>query len=165
MMPKRYIFLWACVFLVTLSGCTKSETLPAQTETTLAEETTVSRQTEALCYTEMDILDMFNGYAYADPSNRTVIDCVVMEVSEYGILGVVQYTTEDYDGCWFDFLTGGVPLTAGIEATPIAEKTLSFQEKDAVTCQLFLNGKIHTFTLSYYRNDLENCFQICSEPA
>lgn len=165
MVQKISILLWACVFLVALLGCTKSETLPEQTETVVAVETAASKQTEAVCYTEADILDMFNGYAYADPCDRTVIDCVVMEKSEYGILGVVQYTTEDYDGCWFDFLTGGVPLTAGIDASPSGEKTLAFLKKDTVTCQLTVNGNVHTFTLSYYRNDLENCFRISSESA
>lgn len=163
MVQRIPILLGVCVLLVILSGCTKNETLPIQKETTTTAETTVPKQTEAVCYTEADILDMFNSYAYADPSNRIVIDCVVMEESEYGILGVVQYTTEDYDGCWFDFLTGGVPLTAGIEAAPTGEKTLTFLESDAVICQLTVNGEIHTFTLSYYRNDLENGFRVSSE--
>lgn len=164
MVQRIPILLWVCVLLVILSGCTKNETLPIQKETTTTTETTVPKQTEALRYTETDILDMFNGYAYADPSNRIVIDCVVMEESEYGILGVVQYTTEDYDGCWFDFITGGAPLTAGIEASPTGEKTLTFLEGDTVDCQLIVKEEVHTFTIAFYRNNLENGFQILSEP-
>lgn len=138
--------------------------LPAckETEVLQAAETTALPQAQSP-YTKEMILDIFNGYAYADPANRTVIDCVVMEESQYGILGVVQYTTEDYEGCWFDFLTTGVPLTAGIEALPTGEKNLAFRESDTVTCRLTTNGEVHTYTLSFYRNDLETGFRLSSD--
>lgn len=152
----KHRIIWLLLICLSLTGCT------AAGET---EPQTAKAETEAVpSYTEQDILDMFNGYAYADPANRVVIDCVVLPESDYGILGVVQYTTDDYDGCWFDFLTEAAPHTAGVEALPAGEKTLEYVCADTITCQL-VNDEAAPFAcqITFYQNDLETGFKIVSE--
>lgn len=84
--------------------------------------------------------------------------------SDYGILGVVQYTAEDYNGCMFDFLTDDVPLRAGVETQPIDMDSMEYLGGDTVGCQLVnADGVINTYKASFYRSDVEYGFKVVSE--
>lgn len=111
---------------------------------------------------EQDVMALF--YQHRDRLEVNIIDCVVVSESNYGILGVVQYTTEDYDGCMFDFLTNDVPLSAGVGASPAETGSLEYLGEDTVSCQLVKeNGVPQTYKVSFYRSDIEYGFKVVSE--
>lgn len=155
---KTYILvLVAAIFLLTGCAGEIAETTPTQiTETTVAEEPLPVQQ-----ITEQDILDIFNGYAYADSSNRVAVACIVMEESENDIIGVVQYTVDDYEGTCFDFIrSDGFPLKAGVNAKTTGD-SLKFIAADTVQCQLLdENGEVFGCKITYYADSIEIGFKI-----
>lgn len=152
---KYAILLLAMVFVVVLWATHPDETIEVQAIRTTVEEPAVSPITEA------ELLDLFYGYAYADPANRVVTGCAVMPESDHGIIGVVQYTTEDDEGCLFDFLRAeGPPLQAGADAVPIAN-TLQYAVKDTVTCDIIgEGGAVYVCRLSFCQNEMEYGFKL-----
>lgn len=152
---KYAVLLIALVFVVALWFVYPDEVIEVQAIRTTQEAPTVS------LFTEAELLDLFYGYAYADPANRIVTGCTVMPESDHGIIGVVQYITEDDEGCLFDFLRAeGPPLQAGVEASPVAD-TLQFVIKDTVTCEIIgTDGEVCVCKLSFYQNDIEYGFKI-----
>lgn len=152
---KYAVLLIAMVFVVALWFAYPDEVIEVQAIRTTSEAPTVS------LFTEAELLDLFYGYAYADPANRMVTGCAVMPESDYGIIGVVQYTTEDEEGCLFDFLRAeGPPLQAGVEASPVAD-TLQHAGKDTVHCDIIGDdGDVHVCRLSFYQNDIEYGFKL-----
>lgn len=145
--------------LCLLAGCGAKSDVSTESS---APETTAYPTGEQ--YTEQDILNIFNGYAYADPSNRAVVDCVLVPDSSYGIIGVVQYTTDDYDGCWFDFLTKERPLPVGIQAPPAEDSVLEYIGKDTVSFQLLDDSGVRTYTIAFVRDeDNAYSFKVISE--
>lgn len=122
---KKVLAGLCCILMMLLPGCTEERNKNPETLRPLPD-----------VYSEEDILNLFMGYAYADTDNRVVLDCAVMEESLCGVIGVVQYTTDDYGGCWFDFLTEGVPMTAGVDAAAGEIGSLECIGMDTVRCQM-----------------------------
>lgn len=151
-MKHIIIFILIVAIILLQSGCSGSESLEKSSPIeTGSEKTSICRNS----VTEEDLLNIFQGYAYADPSNRVVLDCVVLPESAYGILGVVQYTTEDYAGCWFDFIGSGQPKSTGVEAVPFEHADLQADGPDAVSCKMrTLSGDTAVFTIAYYETEI-----------
>ena len=162
-MSRRTIFLLILVICIGfLTAChveTEKNTVTEPSEG-MHQEATDWVEKEPM--SEQDVMAVF--YQHRDRFEVNVIDCVVVSESDYGILGVVQYTTEDYDGCMFDFLTNDVPLCAGVGALPTDIGSLEYMGEDTISCQLVdRNGVTSTYKVSFYRSDIEYGFKVVSE--
>lgn len=106
-------------------------------------------------WTEQELLTAF--YQYAELGTE-VIDCVIFEESACNVAGVVQYTQEGEEGCWFDFVKGdGVPRSTGSESSPAGEDTLVCTDMDTVQCKLLdENGEVFTCEVTYFEESDEN---------
>lgn len=162
-MSRRTIFLLILVICIgSLTAC------HAETEKNMVTEPSEGMRQEATDWvekepmSEQDVMDVF--YRHRDRLEVNVMDCVVVSESDYGILGVVQYTTEDYDGCMFDFLTNDVPMRTGVGALPTDTGSLEYMGEDTISCQLVdENGVTSTYKVSFYRSDIEYGFKVVSE--
>lgn len=165
MKQKLKLLLVMYILLHLAVGCARSREV-FKTETA-APETTVLNTTapiEENGWTEQDLLNYFNGYSYADPANRLVIDCAVIPDSAYGVYGVVQYITDDEEGCCFDFIRNGRPLPVTIWAKPSGKDTLAYIGRDTVCVELLDdNGQPHIFTIAFVENEEVHEFIITSE--
>lgn len=161
-MRKCGMYLLMLIFIGLLTACNVETVKNTETKASEAmqQETTGAEKIEIL--SEQDVMALF--YRYKAEAKTNVIDCTVVSESDYGILGVVQYTAEDYNGCMFDFLTDDVPLRAGVEAQPIDMDSLEYLGGDTVSCQLVnADGVINTYKVSFYRSDVEYGFKVVSE--
>ena len=159
---KRKALLVLFGVLLVLTACGKQTTKTPEIPSASLQETPTSLEQEV--YTEEDILDIFQGYAYADPSNRRVIGCAVMEESQYGVFGVVQYTTDDQQGSQFDFIRQNAPpLCAGVYAESL-ENSLEYWKSDSVSCQILdEKGNVHICIITYYETEIEQGFRMETE--
>lgn len=159
---KKYLL--ALILVLFLSGGSgAAQKLPdreAQIDDAILRESSEARNDSQ--WTEQELLAAFDQYA--EPGT-VVIDCAALEASVCDIVGVVQYTTEDYSGCWFDFIKReGIPRTGGVEAKPVEEKTLTCTGADTVSCTLLKeDGTAFTCSITYYENDVETGFRLVSE--
>lgn len=147
---KKYFLVWMLAFL--LSGCFNTAAETAYAEAPQPEETFLRESSEDIHdpgWTEQELLTAFHQYA---EMGTAVIDCVVIPDSAYGIVGVVQYTEDDEEGCWFDFLKEeGIPRSVGVLTAPAGKGTLEYAGNDTVTCILLKeDGAEYTCTVSYY---------------
>lgn len=155
------------VLALLLSGCADSAVELPQAEAPQPEET-FFRESSAdhhdPRWTEQELLTAF--YQYAE-EGTAVIDCVVVPDSAYGIVGVVQYTEKDEEGCWFDFLKGdGIPRSVGVLTPPAGKGTLEYIGDDTVTCTLLKEDRTeYTCTISCYEipENRETGFKIVDE--
>lgn len=119
----------------------------------VSEENTEGSLNEQMdpAWTEQELLTAFHQYA---EMGTVVIDCVVFPDSANGIVGAVQYTEEDEDGCWFDFLKAdGIPRSIGVQTRPSGEGTLEYCGDDTISCTLLkADGTEYVCTVSYYEN-------------
>lgn len=159
-MKSKWIpILTLCIIFCLTVGCNpKQERQEVETTApeTAASETTAPIQTNPV--TEQELLDLFNGYAYADPANRVAVDCAVVTDYAYDLIGVVMYTTDDEAGCSFDFLgkDGSCVGRIGIGSTPTENANLEYLGTGVFTSQM-----LHTDGGSYlcriiYSFDEEN---------
>lgn len=150
---RKYLLL-LIVLIILLSGCGKNIAESAAAGDQTGEGAAVIR----VELSEPEIQNMFLEYA---ESGWIMVDCVPVTDSDYGIVGVVQYTTEEYDGCCFDFLRMDGPLQVGVGANPAGEDRLVYLGGDTVTCELVREtGEIYTCTVSYYETETEIGFQV-----
>lgn len=154
---KKYCLILVLALL--LGGCGNAVVETEPSETFLRES---SEDIQNPAWTETEILTAF--YQYAE-TGTTVIGCVVVPDSQYGIVGVVEYTVEDEEGCCFDFLKAdGIPKKAGVEALPAEGDTLAYAGGDAVTCRILTeDGAESACTLTYYEKEQEIGFQLVTE--
>lgn len=147
-----FLFLW--VLLCFAAGCGQAQ-----------EEKTSPEPLHKEVWSESDLLDFFNGYAYADPADRMVTACVVFPDSDWDITGVVQYTTEDDSGCGFDFIrSNGKPLRLWMDAEPSENPVLICMGKDTICTELRdAYGQTHMYTISLADENREYEFHITSE--
>lgn len=151
---KRGVVLFLIpVLLCALVGC--EDIARGATDTTVPSVTEKQEQTG----TEQEILAMFYEYAESD---WVVLDCVAVSDSSFGFTGVVQYTTDDYEGCCFDFLTEGGMQRCGVGAHPAEETALEYAGNDTVTCRLLHpeTGEPYICTISFIAKENEVCFRI-----
>ena len=147
-MKKLCLFI---LFAFLLTGCASPAAEPEQEAPqpmeTLSRESLVNQNEP--CWTEQELLTAFYEYAEA---GTVVIDCVAFEESACSVVGVVQYTRENENGCWFDFIKKeGIPRSTGTEATPVEEKTLACAGVDTVRCRLLdENGEAFVCEVSYF---------------
>lgn len=151
---RRIGFLFLCVFLCLAAGCGGKKAEKTSSETFYRE-----------VWSEADLLDFFNGYAYADPANRKAVACVVFPDSDRDIAGVVQYTTEDDSGCGFDFIRRyDKPLQLWMEAEPVEKPVLTWMGQDTICCELLdAYGQTHMYTISCTEENSEYEFHITFE--
>ena len=153
---KRILAIF--LVLIVLSACSAPAEEYIQIEAP-APETTFFRESSAdhqdPRWTEEELLTAF--YQYAEIGTE-IVDCVVIPDSAYGIVGVVQYTEEEDEGCWFDFLNAsGKPESVGTLTEPAGKDTLTYIGKDTVTCTLLReDGSEYTCTIAYFASPAEN---------
>lgn len=148
-MKKLLIGLLLTFLLV---GCSAPEVKMEQPEAPQPEETFFRESSVDYNdprWTEQELLTAF--YQYAE-MGTVAIDCVVLKQSACNIVGVVQYTQEDEDGCWFDFIDSqGIPRSTGTEASSAGEDTLVCVGVDTVQCRLLdENGEEFVLEVSYF---------------
>ena len=129
--------IFSIVFAIMLSSCAAPANELPHAEAPKPEET-FFRESAAdhhdPRWTEQELLTAF--YQYAELETK-VVGCVTLESSACDIVGVVQYTQEGEDGCWFDFINSqGVPMSTGSEASPVGTDTLVCTGVDTVQCRL-----------------------------
>ena len=157
---SMYLLILICIGFLTACNVDTVKNTETKASEAMQQETTGSEKIEIL--SEQDVMALF--YQYRDEAKTNVIDCIVVRESDHGILGVVRYTTEGYDGCIFDFLTDEVPLCVGVEAHPTDVDSLEYLGGDTVSCQLVnADGAINTYKVSFYRSDIEYGFKVVSE--
>ena len=122
-------------------------------ETSPSTEAQAKETSASAASTELTLSDIKNRFFdYAQPGWE-MLDCVTVTDSEYGIIGVVQYTTQDYAGCRFDFLKLDGVFQTGVGALPAGEDRLVYTGNDTVSCELLKNnGEAYTCTISYYES-------------
>lgn len=131
------------VFLLTLfllCGCSSAgEVSPA------AETTPVNPRMEE------QLLDVFQQNAR---EGSQVMDCEIMEHSDYGIAGVVQYTLTDDNLCRFDLIRNDGTLNRiGMEFLTDGEETLAIAGPDSFSFRAIeADGSVYTLTISYYED-------------
>lgn len=151
---KYVILLFVLVFIVVLRVSQPDEMIEVQTIRTTGGESIESvAKTPEL--TKQMILDLFNGYAYADPDNKRAVDCVVVTDDAFGLMGIVQYTTDDYDGCWFDYLgqDGNLKGVVGIPSVTSVAGTLKYQENGTIACRFVDDNESNCLYTIHYTND------------
>lgn len=148
---KKWCFL---IILLFLTGCAAASVQYSDIdvpplETTFFRESSADHDDPR--WTEQELLTAF--YQYAE-DGTIIIDCVILDDSAWGMAGVVQYTTEDYPGCCFDFIRAqGLPRSVGVESLPAGRDTLTCVGPDSVTCSLLENdGSEYLCTVTYYEN-------------
>ena len=155
---KRHWLIPACALWIAalLTGCARETgTELVQEGTTVVTETTVSTEPTL---TEKDILDLFHGYAYADPADREAADCVVVTDFAYDLMGVVMYTSTDGEGSFFDFLSKDGIVIGQIElgALPAEDPALEYLGNGGLSCQLLnIDGSSYICKI-FYTYDEEN---------
>lgn len=154
------LMLVICIGFLTACNVETVKDKETKVSEAIRQESTSSVEIKHL--SEQDVMALF--YQCGDRLEANVIDCVVVSESDYGILGVVQYTTEGYNGCMFDFLTNDVPLCTGVGALPADTDSLEYLGGDTVSCQLVNeDGVTNTYKVSFYRSDIEYGFKVVSE--
>ena len=144
------------IIIALLTGCSRgAEKTDALSENTAGESSGPVIRMEL---SELEIQNMFLAYAEA---GWIMVDCVPVTDSDYGIIGVVQYTTCEDKGCCFDFLKLNGPMKIGVGARPAGEDRLVYMGGDTISCELLKNGgEIYTCTVSYYETESEIGFSI-----
>lgn len=135
---KRIVALLLMLFL--LCGCSSTESPAPAAETAQAET-----------WTEDGLLEVFQQHAR---EGAQVVDCALMEQSDYGIAGVVQYTLTDDDVCRFDFIRNDGTLNRiGMEFLTDGEETLAIAGPDSFSFRAIEgDGLVYTMTISYYED-------------
>lgn len=157
------VFVVTLLFFTIIWASRSEEEVVPQTETVPTETTLQITEPTLPQLTKQDILDLFNGYAYADPDNKQAVDCVAVTDSAFGLLAVVLYTTDDYDGCSLDYISreGACVGRIGIGAAPAEEPQLTYLGDGALSCQLVhTDGKAYLCKIFYISNEEGTYFRV-----
>lgn len=152
----KRIFAIFCL-LTMLCGCASAS---AGAEAAPAAETTAAAE----LWTEERLLEICRENAR---EGAEVMDCVIVEESQCGIVGAVQYTLEDPQLCRFDFIKAdGSICRMGMEFITDGEKTLTCASADQISCKLFReDGSAYIATILYYEDQetQEKGFKVSEE--
>lgn len=102
-MKKKLLLSFMCMMILLAAGCGSKEAVRSAEISFSDEKETIPEITERE-YTKEEILDLFYGYAYADPDERRALDCAVVTDGAYNLMGIVMFTTEEENDCGFDYL-------------------------------------------------------------
>lgn len=150
-----------CLFVILallLWGCSAPAAQTQQPEAPPMQETFFresSADHQDPRWTQQELLTAFYQYAEA---GTVILDCVILEESACGIVGVVQYTLPEEGGCWFDFIDPwGIPRSTGATQTPAGEDTLVCAGVDTVQCRLLdENGEAFVCEVTYFEEPDHN---------
>lgn len=161
----RLVLLLAALVFVLALWISAPEEMPdgPQTEASLPAVVTLEEEPTVPQITRQEILDLFQGYAYADPDNKQAVDCVAVTDSAFGLLAVVLYTTDDYDGCSLDYINrdGACVGRIGIGDVPAEEPQLTYLGDGALSCRLVhADGSSYLCKIYYVTNEVETLFRV-----
>lgn len=156
----RYaVLLAAVIFVVALWMLRPDEVITAP----LAETKPAETQPLQPQVTKQDILKLFHDYNDREPDSKQALDCAVVTDFAYGLLGVVLYTTEDYEGCSLDFFNkDGICIgKMGIGSAPSEDVQLTYLGDGAFSCQLIhTDGNDYLCKIFYVINEEGTYFRV-----
>ena len=136
-MKKKLLFSFMCLVILLAAGCGSKEAVRSA-EISLSDEKEAVPEITEREYTKEEILNLFYGYAYADPDERRALDCVVVTDDAYDLMGIVMFTTEEENECGFDYLRRDGTLAGhiGFEESPAENIQLEYLENGCISCQM-----------------------------